>query len=1243
MSNSLPNGAVSGKVDHIMAEVVAEITDRLHAGEPVDVEEYARRHPDLADRLRRLVSAMQVLDHFHSSAAPGGPASEGGEREMLSGTLGDFRLIREVGRGGMGVVYEAEQESLGRRVALKVLRRLPGQDARMLARFRRESRAAAQLHHSNIVPVFEVGQQGELCYYAMQFIRGQALDEVFRELRRLRSGGTPGAIQEAAVPPGPLAQALRTGSFEPASSACATMDFEPPPASAATMVVPQPAEPAAALPDSSELSSVTSDYQRYCRNVARLGLQAAEALAYAHGRGIIHRDIKPANLLLDNTGVLWVSDFGLVKTQDPALTDTGDLVGTLRYMAPERFRGECDARADVYALGLTLYELLVLRPALDGQDGIHLVEQIGRQEPPRLRTLESRIPRDLETIVMKAIEKDPRRRYASAEALAGDLRRFLADEPIQARRIGLLERLGRWGRRNPLVAGLSAAVVLLAVLGFVGLLGQWQMALAQEQEAKNHATQVEQERDKVQALNEQLKATQDQLRRTLYATQTNLARHAWEDDDISRVQELLDQQRPRPGERDLRGWEWHYLHHLCHSELLNLGGHTGRVTGLAYSPDGKRLASASTTWDRTKNAFVAGEVKIWDAQTGREVLTIPGHAATLIFSPDGQRLASGIGAWDDAKKAYLAGEVTVWDAVSGQVLLSHKGVFGGVAAFSPDGKRWASRVTSEGEEIKLYDVQTGKELLSLKGHTGWTEGVAFSPDGKRLATASTDGTVKVWDAQTGQELLSLKGTLWKVAFSPDGKRLAGGSWNTLKVWDAQTGQELLSRNESDGAYVKAFSPDGKLLATTSQAGTLRIWDVQTGQAIRAFKSVGGVTGDGQILTFSPDGQRLAGIVAWHTVKIWNAQNDQESRTLPAGSASTFLGFSPDWRRLASAASDDTVEIRDAQTGQRTLTLKGHTAPVMTVAFSPDGKQLASGGGGHRLPDGTWGLRRFPPFERAEIKVWDAQTGREAFSVPGLIGYVGILTFSPDGKHLVGASGGPIPPWVKVWDAQTGQELFSLQGPVAFSPDGKRLAGASGPPPRQAGASGPPPGQGPQGPRLIKIWDAQTRKELFSLEGGGMSLAFSPDGKRLASGSKVWDAQTGKELLSLKVTPAGPLVFSPDGMRLATTSGQMGGPGGQPRPEMEVQVWDAETGRELCSFKGPSGLARGLVFSPDGKRLVSGGNKGLKVWDAQTGQELLVLKSASRFVGFSPDGHRLAGITSDGTVKIYDATPGPAKP
>jgi serine/threonine protein kinase len=400
-----------------------EFVERQRQGQRPTVAEYVERYPQLADEIRAFFPALGLIEQFKprsgdetgSEAAAAVPEEPSAPLEQL----GDYRILREIGRGGMGVVYEAEQEALGRRVALKVLLGPAAQDSKLLARFRRESRTAAQLHHTNIVPVFDVGQQGNLCYYAMQFIRGQALDEVFRELQRLRAESKPGSAKEAAAPAGALARSLWTGNYEPAA-ANGTVDHEPLPTPALEPMPPAETT-AAALPDHSELSSVASNYQRYCRNVARLGLQAAQALAYAHAHGIIHRDIKPANLLLDTSGVLWVSDFGLVKTQDPALTDTGDLVGTLRYMAPERFRGECDALADVYALGLTLYELLALRPAFDGKDRLHLVEQIGRQEPARLRVLDPRIPRDLETILMKAIEKDPKRRYASADAMAEDL------------------------------------------------------------------------------------------------------------------------------------------------------------------------------------------------------------------------------------------------------------------------------------------------------------------------------------------------------------------------------------------------------------------------------------------------------------------------------------------------------------------------------------------------------------------------------------------------------------------------------------------------------------------------------------------------------------------------------------------------------------------------------------------------------------------------------------------------------
>jgi WD40 repeat protein len=1119
-------------LESLAAQVADEFLERLERGEQPSPEEYVARYPEHATVLRQVLTALRLVQMSGRgpTTEPAAPASE----PPAGGRLGDFRILREIGRGGMGIVYEAEQESLGRRVALKVLPLHAASDPKLLARFRRESRAAAQLHHTNIVPIFDVGQHGDLCYYAMQFIPSQPLDEILQELQRLRAESPvsprPESARGALASSAPLAD---SGRGETSSSS--------------SLLAGQP-------------------HSAFCHNVARIALQAAEALAYAHERGVIHRDVKPSNLLLDGHGAVWVTDFGLAKATDSAdLTHTGDVVGTVRYMAPERFRGECDARSDVYALGLTLYEMLTLRPAFAATDRLTLIDQIARLDPPRPRSLDSRIPRDLETIVMKAIDKDPGRRYPLADDLAADLRRFLADEPITARRIGPVERLVCWGRRNPVVAGLTAAVVLVTAGGFAA-------TAAQTRAAQDERDTAQKQRDEVRALNEKLRATQAQLRNMLYVAQMNLARHALDEADVPRVLELLDQQRPKPGEPDLRGFEWHYLHRLCHSELLTFKGHTDEVTSVAFSPDGKRLASASR-----------GELKVWDAQTGQELLALQGHGGgvrSVAFSPDGKRLASA------------GNEVKVWDAQTGQELFSLQGACWSVA-FSPDGQRLASvswdRTTQKGA-VKVWDAQTGQtsqELLAYKGHTDAVYSVAFSPDGQRLAGSSWDSTVKVWDAQTGRELLTLKGHSdlgYSVAFSPDGKRLANAGYGgkeggAVRVWDPQTGQELLILKGEHSNWVNSvvYSPDGKRLASAWDDGTVRVWDAQTGQVIRTIR---GHTGKVTSVAFSPDGQRLASSSADKTIKVWDAQRNPEALTLNLNGE--FFAFSPDFGRLASAASDNTVKVWDARTGQQTLTLKGHTAPVWSLAFSPDGKRLASGGGGHRLPGGTLGNST---RDRAELKVWDAQTGQELLSLPVSLGFVWGVAFSPDGKRLASATANPpqmSSPAVQVWDVQTGRELLALKVfgmSVAFSPDGKRLASG---------------GRGD-----VKVLDAQTGQELLTLKDGGGSVAFSPDGKRLASGSKVWDAQTGQELLTLK----------------------------------------GYTGRV------------NVVFSPDSKRLASAGGGGVWVWDAQTGQELLALKgvggsaasSGGGSVAFSLDGHRLASGGTDGTVKIWDATPLPERP
>jgi tetratricopeptide (TPR) repeat protein len=415
--------------DAALDELLDRVAEKIRAGEAVDVEALAREHPERAGELRRMLPAMQVLaglDESRRAAEEGDPCAE----PLPLGTLGDFRLFREVGRGGMGVVYEAEQISLGRRVALKVLPLAATMDPRYLQRFHNEARAAAALHHPNIVPVYAVGQERGVHFYAMQFIDGRTLAAYIAE----RRSPTPAVDQPTTSEAAPLPAA-------PADTA--------PVAAATASTLPAGSGPA------------------YFRRVAELGVQAAEALEHAHRLGVVHRDIKPANLMLDAAGLLWVTDFGLARLgADSGLTATGDLLGTLRYMSPEQAlakHGLVDHRTDVYALGVTLYELLALRPAIDGKDRGEILQRIAAEDPTPPRRLDRAIPAELETIILKAIEKNPAERYGTAQELADDLGRFLKDEPIRARRPTPVQRLRKWVRRHQAVVATAAAGMIVAV------------------------------------------------------------------------------------------------------------------------------------------------------------------------------------------------------------------------------------------------------------------------------------------------------------------------------------------------------------------------------------------------------------------------------------------------------------------------------------------------------------------------------------------------------------------------------------------------------------------------------------------------------------------------------------------------------------------------------------------------------------------------------------------------------------
>lgn len=479
-------------------ELAEEFVGRHRRGERPSIDEYTENHPDLADEIRELFPALVTMEQLKPGTmdATGGFTTADGQPPSK---LGDYRILREVGRGGMGVVYEAEQESLGRHVALKLLRAHFLTSSKQFSRFQREARAAARLHHTNIVPVFGVGREGNAHYYVMQLIQGQPLDDVVDELKWLHErrdlpaaesadrSGPLGARPGGSSASGEVARRMFSGQYPQGQTVTgldATADTE---RNGSGESEPPSAIPGAEFRDGSsgssstavllgetEISSATHSARGYWKSVARVGVQLADALDYAHRQGVLHRDIKPSNVLLDAGGTAWVTDFGLAKAVEPddrsALTEPGDIVGTLRYMAPESLKGKADGRTDVCGLGLTLYELVALRPAFDDASRGQLIQRISKGEITPLRQLNRQVPRDLETIVMKSVAPDPAHRYSTAHDLGADLQRFLNDQPILARRISPPERFARWCRRNPVVAGLTITVALLLMVTIVASL-----------------------------------------------------------------------------------------------------------------------------------------------------------------------------------------------------------------------------------------------------------------------------------------------------------------------------------------------------------------------------------------------------------------------------------------------------------------------------------------------------------------------------------------------------------------------------------------------------------------------------------------------------------------------------------------------------------------------------------------------------------------------------------------------------
>jgi WD40 repeat protein/tetratricopeptide (TPR) repeat protein len=1210
-------------------QLAEEFADRFRRGERPSLKEYTDRYPELADEIRELFPALirveQVEEIFQDR-------NEVEARIPPLSQVGDYRIIREIGHGGMGVVYEAEQLSLGRRVALKVLPWQAARDRTMLERFRREARASARLHHTNIVPVFDVGQDADTQYYAMQFIQGQSLDLVMDELRRLRgrsprqrgrrSAGVDPAETRLTAPAAPdvgaglaVAQSLLTGRFDRGQTAVPAADRPIGPDASPAGGSPPVTNPdaSAVMPGGTQLSSVESRHRVFHRAVAQIGRQAAAALAYAHARGIVHRDIKPSNLLLDTEGVVWVSDFGLASVDhDDVLTRTGDVLGTLRYLAPERFRGRGDARADIYSLGLTIYELLVLRPAFDSPDRLALSEQIRNVDPPRPRSIDPRIPRDLETIVLKAIEKDARARYTTAEAMAEDLRRFLGDETILARRASAPERCARWARRHPAVAALGGmmTVVLLAATIASVVVARQMTALAKTNEdaARSErsarldaqAAQKQAEADRLDTDRHRVEADRQRERAEdhLYIARIGQAESALRLDDAATARGLLDLCRPRPGDADRRGWEWSYLDRWCHPELRTIGLPTNAQSYcLAGTPDGRTLAVGC--WDpdavnrsATNPAEVSSvPVYLISLPDGRIRHELAGHNLAVVavaFRPDGRRLAT-VGS---------EGAIRVWDTISGRQLNtisfgSHNFLYVSGLSWSADGRRLTC--ASYDSPARIWDPETGRETARLASKA---RVVAWSPDGTRVAVDLGEQLgldILPWDVRVDrarEPILRKRGWVDALSWSPDSRRLAaartlvgkGSLTRRLTVFDAASGEEVFQVDNAAVLRTIAFSPDGTRVATCGEEEAVRVFDTATGRKhVALFTGATQVTG----LAFSPDGRRLYA-AGWGVggVKVFDPTRDPRCRPVAASmnqlAALTFdreggRVLAIDWVNgmLASVDPVDGSEWIE----RRLPVIDSRRWPRGDFAFRSDGGRLAAP------------LQR----DRTAVGIWDVALGRPVATLLGSREPVTAVAFGPNGRSLATAAGSAAKsrPIVTIWDAASARPIRTIEaGPdpvqaLAFSGDGRKLTAGGG---GTSGSHG-----------WVTAWVAETGDVLGTRDGVGrvMSLAFHPDGCRIAVAE--FDSPARVHLWDLAadtlITHPGPnavscVAFTPDGKRLAA----LGYDG-------DVHLADARTGDEVLVLRtsgppaGSSAHTPRMVFSPDGSQIIANANFSvLNIWD-----------------------------------------------
>ncbi|MCS7470883.1 protein kinase [Stieleria sp. ICT_E10.1] len=1124
--------------------------------------------------------------------------------------LGDFELVQEIGRGGMGVVFEAKQRSLGKRVAVKVLPHSAVLDRRAVKRFQNEAWAAAQLQHRNIVPVYQFGSERGIFFYAMQYIDGTDLGDLLHSLRA--AVRVQGSENHAPADPARFWRFKRLWSRPPTGS--------PKPTHAGG---PRETRSKSGKRDSTHRSDRSKkdtllnkqqmiDYVskngstaglHYWGTVTSLCCHVADALDYAHEMGIIHRDIKPSNLLLDSEGDVWVSDFGLAQIENsPELTATGAMVGTLRYMSPEQVLGKrvgVDHRTDIYSLGVTLYEMLTLRHAFSGETREKIVRKITFDDPPSLRKMDRRIPIELETIVMKAVSKNPADRYQTAGELADDLRRFRNNEPITGRKPPVTRRLGRWASRNRSFVA-SSAVVLLTILvaavvvaaNSLNLYAVTAAALQTEQEKNAEVQGLLRRSEGLRLAANSIIETEDDPTRGLLLAVEGAKQFPGSETNVAII-DALDRQH----------------------ETRVFDGHVAAVGRIAFDDRGTKLISTSVSqrFDQGPDPAV-----IWDIQTGERLgeLRDDKTITSAVFSPDRFRIltASSPGprqATDDIDGRQVGLEPSLWDAVKLNKLLSFEGAFAFEAhpsAFTPDGRR--AVFPSLGHTATIYDCIAGHPLVRLIGHDRRVVFAAFNPQGDRVVTVSDDNTVRLWNAESGELIHALD--LWQkrdpnatrceidsAVFRPDGRHLMTASRSYgIHLWEVATGEQVNRQHLEGGAA--HYWPAAPQMLTHSPSGLqLAIRSAETGITFRTLKSTDGPMQKAEV---SPDGRWIATI--GHSdaslVSIWNAARGEIATYLRGHPfAVNDIAFSPDSKLIATASSDQTVRLWHIASGRDRRTYPTSPWPNDPLAVpSPDGKQLAI------VASGDFTLSRVEDFDQPD----------QSFEVIG-------RTWMPNAasQRFVVAHENRL----SLHALADGKELAAITSPngrfqaAAINRDGDRVAAT------QAAGT------------LVLWFPDENRQSLIAANSSNIStLRFNPDGDRLAAACadgfvRVWDADSG-ELQAEMQCDAGVLdvVFNPVAGQIAAATDQN-----------RAVIWNLDSFEKHQTLQAPGIQFNRVEFSFDGKQLLSyrsNHSNAVHAWDAETGMVLSKLDAAGIVhLDVHPEQHEVLVTSNNDGAMIWE--------